>query len=215
MELVSRKEAVSRGLKRYFTGRPCKRGHVSERLVSTAGCYVCSRDRSNAARAANPEAARAKERERYSRNPEPRNASSKKWKVANPEKQRAYSSARHKANPERSRESWVAAGRRWSKNHPEEVRALRRRRKDRERGAEGQFTATDIARIYDAQKGRCALPHCRRHLKGKYQIDHIVPLARGGSNWPRNIQLTCETNCNQKKGAKDPITFSQEMGFLL
>lgn len=40
--IVSKKEAASKGLKRYFTGKPCKRGHVLERLVSTGSCVSCS-----------------------------------------------------------------------------------------------------------------------------------------------------------------------------
>lgn len=42
MELISRKEAISKNLKRYFTGKSCKRGHISERLVSDRQCITCS-----------------------------------------------------------------------------------------------------------------------------------------------------------------------------
>jgi hypothetical protein len=39
MKIVSWKEAKARGLKRYFTGEPCKHGHIAERCVS-AGDYI-------------------------------------------------------------------------------------------------------------------------------------------------------------------------------
>lgn len=42
----------------------------------------------------------------------------------------------------------------------------------------------------------------------------IVPLAKGGSDGPENIQLLCAP-CNRRKSAKDPIVFMQENGFLL
>jgi len=45
MEVVSRKSAKRRGLSRYFTGKPCKHGHVSERKVSNGGCVECKRAR--------------------------------------------------------------------------------------------------------------------------------------------------------------------------
>ena len=39
-EIVTRQEAMARGLTRYFTGRSCKRGHVAEYWVS-GGCVLC------------------------------------------------------------------------------------------------------------------------------------------------------------------------------
>lgn len=41
MKKISRAEALSQGLKRYFTGKPCKRGHVTLRLVSGYACCEC------------------------------------------------------------------------------------------------------------------------------------------------------------------------------
>lgn len=43
-EIISCKEAVERGLKRYFTGDPCKYGHVSERRVQKRRCIQCERE---------------------------------------------------------------------------------------------------------------------------------------------------------------------------
>ena len=47
MNIVSRKEAIAKGLKRYFTGKPCKHGHLCERTVST-GCITCSKIKNKA-----------------------------------------------------------------------------------------------------------------------------------------------------------------------
>lgn len=41
MELVTRQDAVSKGLGRYFTGKPCKHGHVTQRFTSSSGCIEC------------------------------------------------------------------------------------------------------------------------------------------------------------------------------
>jgi hypothetical protein len=41
--MISRATAKARGLLRYFTGRPCPRGHVTERYVSSHGCMECVR----------------------------------------------------------------------------------------------------------------------------------------------------------------------------
>lgn len=42
LQILSRKNAVANGIKHYFTGKPCKRGHVAKRLVSTCVCVLCS-----------------------------------------------------------------------------------------------------------------------------------------------------------------------------
>jgi 5-methylcytosine-specific restriction endonuclease McrA len=47
-----------------------------------------------------------------------------------------------------------------------------------------------------------------------YHLDHIIPLARGGKNEDRNMQVTCPT-CNRQKHSKDPIEFMQSRGYLL
>lgn len=43
--IVSRKEARELGLTRYFTGKPCKRGHNSERGVNSGDCVTCRKMR--------------------------------------------------------------------------------------------------------------------------------------------------------------------------
>ena len=43
MKIVSRQEALKRGLKKYFTGVPCKNGHISERVI-TGSCIQCRAD---------------------------------------------------------------------------------------------------------------------------------------------------------------------------
>jgi hypothetical protein len=40
-EIISRKEARERGLKWYFTGKPCPQGHIDEREVGNCHCVVC------------------------------------------------------------------------------------------------------------------------------------------------------------------------------
>jgi len=42
MPLVSRQEAIELGLKRYFTGKPCHRGHVTPSYTNTRVCVACS-----------------------------------------------------------------------------------------------------------------------------------------------------------------------------
>lgn len=41
-EPIDRQTAKSLGLKRYFTGEPCKKGHIAERWVSSLTCTECA-----------------------------------------------------------------------------------------------------------------------------------------------------------------------------
>ncbi len=115
---------------------------------------------------------------------------------------------RRDANPEPSK----AACRRWQRKHPEARRANDQISRARRKGAFGHFTSEDIDNIFRLQKGKCA--YCRKPLGKKYHIDHIIPLARRGTNWPRNLQLTHQ-KCNNQKHAKDPLVYAREIGLLL
>lgn len=87
MELCSRDDAIARGLKRYYTGLPCSRGHVTERFVKGYLCYGCSDERAStwrvldnprkdlvdaAYRAVNRETLRANAAQKYRESPEHR-----------------------------------------------------------------------------------------------------------------------------------------------
>lgn len=43
MESVERKVAVELGLTRYYTGKPCKHGHIAERKTASGQCAECAR----------------------------------------------------------------------------------------------------------------------------------------------------------------------------
>ncbi|MCU1340392.1 MAG: hypothetical protein JWO19_5973 [Bryobacterales bacterium] len=42
MKLISASAAKQKGLPRYFTGKKCKRGHLTERRVVGGACVKCS-----------------------------------------------------------------------------------------------------------------------------------------------------------------------------
>lgn len=47
MDAISRAEAKKSGLARYFTGEPCKFGHIAERATVNGSCLECSSNRRN------------------------------------------------------------------------------------------------------------------------------------------------------------------------
>lgn len=44
MQIKSRAAAIENGDVTYFTGQPCKRGHVSARYVTAGSCVECLRE---------------------------------------------------------------------------------------------------------------------------------------------------------------------------
>lgn len=86
MEITSRKEAKERGLKHYFTGKPCKRGHIEKRFVSTFQCVICSRMHLKKNRKENPEKFREYDRKRYYENRAAMVEKAARWQKENPER---------------------------------------------------------------------------------------------------------------------------------
>lgn len=81
----------------------------------------------------------------------------------------------------------------------------RNRARARKHNAKGVFDARDIEKRIDQQEARCH--YCGEGLDfdgpNKWQVDHFIPLSRGGSNWPSNIVVAC-AGCNSAKGDKLP-----------
>ena len=40
-KIITRSEAIEAGLNKYFTGVPCKRGHIAERRTLYSVCIAC------------------------------------------------------------------------------------------------------------------------------------------------------------------------------
>lgn len=73
MKIVTYTEARELGFTTYFTGKPCKRGHVAERHVN-GGCKECDRLKKKAWRAENPQESRRRVMEYQRKNKEKYNA---------------------------------------------------------------------------------------------------------------------------------------------
>ena len=209
--IVTRAEAKAAGATRYFTGKPCPKGHVSERWVASYSCDACQRldllyryrtnlnDRRDrnilsavAFRAANLEYVREQDRI----------GSRKRYQSRKP-----YMVAWLATNAERVRE--------WRRQHDadlsEEQREKRRvrvrNRRARKKGNGGRHTAAQIRGLLVRQRYKC--PFCPADLRQGFHADHIMPLALGGSNDISNIQLLCPP-CNDSKGYSHPVAWAQK-----
>jgi len=85
----------------------------------------------------------------------------------------------------------------------EKYRANGAKRRARKNGADGQATAEQIAARWDYYGGQCYI--CGAPADA---TDHVIPLDKGGSNWPANLRPICK-RCNSVKGPKWPYDFEQ------
>ena len=139
------------------------------------------------------------------------------WHSNNPEKTVKIKQRWAKNNHEKKLESQ----RRWRENHPDKVREVSKRyynanlekqriirsnRRARKAAAEGSHTVADMRRQYKAQKGKCWW--CSKKVTWEdHHNDHLIPLSRGGTNWPNNMVITC-VHCNLSKNDRLPHEWS-------
>lgn len=216
-EIISRAAAKAQGLRRFYTGLPCRHGHVCERYVRDGKCAECvgalAAVRSRRWSALNPEKVKAATERWRAAHPDQWRGSNRQSKVLH---QKAYNEAQRQdyaQDPEKYRKAARAYYARNREKMVERATIQWRTRRAQANGSAGpHHTAAEAKAILIAQRYRCI--YCGADLREKRHLDHIVPLARGGSNDKTNLQYLCGP-CNLRKAARDPIEFAQELGLLL
>ena len=206
--IVTRAEAKAIGAKRYFTGKPCKRGHVSEYYTSIAQCVACSRAQTYEWMAANPERWDEARKQWIAANTQRINGQVAAWREAHPDRWRA--SLKEWTTKNKAKILKQRRARRIAK--PNVYRAHAENRRARKLATGGSYTAQQIDNLFILQRHKCA--NCSVSIQGGFEIDHIVALSKGGSSDISNIQLLCKP-CNRRKHTKSPEEWAREQGRLL
>ena len=214
MNIISEKEAKSQGLAKFYTGRPCKRGHDSERWVN-GSCVQCSKERdSKRKRPLDTEEKKIKAREK-----------SKRWREQNKERSRELKRAsmrRLYADPE------------YRARHLEKKRCPESREKTNARERQRYQSSRDARmcrvirnRVRAALNGKlrsgsaiemlgCSIDEARVHLEsqfsegmswdnhGDWHIDHIKPLSWFDLSDPKQMAEACHyTNLQPLWGSEN------------
>ena len=206
MEVISRKEAKGKGLKYYFTGKPCKNGHVSERHLSNGACYLCAAEMMRKYREQNKEKILERNRKYREQNKEKAAEYKRKYDEENKDEVSKYQRKYREQNKEKifdrklkyreqnkekideyqrrhreqNREKIAEYKRKWQKANPEQV-----------------FIRKSLDRILNNWKGSRAkaeellgytCEQFREHIesqfkegmswdgRGEFHIDHIKPI---------------------------------------
>lgn len=239
--MTPRQVAKNSGLKTFFTGKPCKHGHVAERHVSSGSCMECIRiscntehhreqcrqwrkdnlDRVKQLNDRWADSRRELTREWRKANIEHARQKDRDWYKRNAEMKKAKRRAGY--NPEyarRSSKEWREANPQksrasqqvWRKNNPARLSLLWKVNGARRRNAPGAHTVEDIKDIFKSQSGKCA--YCKAKVGNDYHVDHIIAVTKGGTNYRSNLQILCPP-CNHSKFNHAPIDFARSRGMLL
>lgn len=221
--IITRQDALNLGLNKYFTGIPCASGHVDYRYLSR-GCVACAaeqvidrtdrrRELSREHRERHPEKEKARHALYSATNKEKISAKNAAWRKKN--KEYAVSENARTASREwreANRERFAELVRTWQQNNPDKCRVHKQNRRARMKFNGGTLSSDIVQSLFEKQRGKCAC--CGKSLGKNFHLDHIIPLVLGGPNTDDNAQLLTQ-RCNMQKGAKHPIEFMQQKGYLL
>lgn len=163
-EVISRKDAKALGLKWYFTGKPCKNGHVAEQRI-IGGCRVCRGEQSRSDstkeynreyRASNAEKIKRQRRQHYVDNAEKfREANRLRYELADAEARSEY----QRQYREKNADQLAEYRRRYAEENAEKLREMGRLRyllEDPDKRSEYQRqyreANAELLREYDRQR---------------------------------------------------------------
>ena len=229
MEVITRQEAIAQGLRHFYTGEPCKRGHMSERYTVNGACAQCTKESTKRRMAriySDPEEHEAfnahkrdKRREFYYRHRERLNAERRdKW--ANDEEFRNKMKAKQAEYIKRTEYYNSETRRQWAENNKDKLAEYGKRsrakhvgtnkylgylRRRRKRAAMPPWADKEaIKKMYEkvARMNRLA----GRNTPGRcaFHVDHIIPLNGEnvcGLHIPDNLRIMRASD-NIRKGNK-------------
>jgi hypothetical protein len=199
-----RAKAKSEGAKHYFTGEPCKRGHIAKRFTSDAGCIECKRNQSIKWASDHREewlkimkrhnAKRHDDQIEYRKKPEVKERTRERnraWRKLNPDKQREYTKRWMELHPE-TRKSYLnrpnikarmrAVAKQWAKDHPERIGLWAKNHPDKRRAISGRrYAKKRLVRVPWADDAAINALYAEaerltRETGIPHEVDHIYPI---------------------------------------
>lgn len=209
----ARKQAASVGLQFFVSAHPCANGHI-ERQVSNGKCRTCVAAYNTQYYQTNRDRELNRRYEYVEENPNNVRVTDAKSRI----KRRAKRRVEYATWVAKNWQKKLLINTQWRRDNPDKLRIINRNSKARRKSAAGHHSLGEVLAIFKKQSGKCAyFLACGNRLqpvRNGFHVDHIEALARGGTNYIRNIQLCCAT-CNLQKGAKDPISFARQKGLLI
>lgn len=118
MKIISKKEALSQGLKTYFTGKLCKHGHASVRYATNGKCCECVSEKNKEKYWKDPGKYREKRKSQYIERTEKEKEYRDKYNRENKDLIRKIRRDRYMKDPEKEKEKVNE----WRRNNPVRVK---------------------------------------------------------------------------------------------
>lgn len=185
MQIITRAEAKAQGLKRYFTGKPCKHGHTTFRQVVNGTCITC--DIQHPCRKSEKRKLINKEKRRLGiiKQDPLKNEKARKKYWDDPEAARAEGRKHAKIARERHRERLNKETKEWRLKNIEHVKKYSSEYAKKYRATESGRAIKRVSSAKRRAASKLATPKWANHQKMKeiyaklpdgMVVDHIIPL---------------------------------------
>jgi len=214
MDIISREEAKRQGLKRYFTGKPCLRGHICERYIISSTCTQCQKDRGSKWAKDNREQKNKRQRELHKLNLDRYIEYQRKFRKKHPKRAKSYflkwmlsHQKQYKKSLKEYRlnnlEKYNATKRIWEMNNKGKRNAYTSKRIAMRRRATMKWANMGaIEQIY-IESSRLT------EEKGvQYTVDHIIPMQGklvSGLHVENNLQIITRVRNSEKCNKFEPL----------
>lgn len=144
-------------------------------------------------KARNPE----QDKRYYEENKDHINARNKEYAEIHKEQEQKHSAKYYQMHAEEIK----IRSRAWETSNPERRRLLSRKSANTRRARKLDQFVEDIDPqvVFERDEGICGI--CDTAVIGRFHVDHIIPLSKGGLHAYNNVQ-TAHPTCNERKGSK-------------
>jgi hypothetical protein len=186
MNIISKADAKSLGLTRYFSGKPCRHGHIDERSVANGDCISCARNTSKRMYNNNRKKYLNKAKDFYIENRGSKLEYARQYRTENRDQISETKRLIHQRNPEKMR-SRVREWKRFNrKNNPEfmmleSMRAMVRRVLESTGSGKENRTVELVGYTPDQLRNHIESqfkPGMSWDNRSEWHIDHIIPMVK-------------------------------------
>lgn len=171
-------------------------------------CKACDAAKRRKYDAGDPERTKAQRQASYLKNREANIARQKRYAETNRQKVAEYQKQYREAHEEERQAYMKEYHKQYYAKNPQKFIEKARKRDALRQGHGNKVLKADVRKKYEEQRGKCYW--CEQPLNGVYEVDHIIPLSKGGPHHSGNVCCAC-FRCNRSKHAKMPWEFSDRL----